>query len=155
MKNLIALSKTENFLFKNLKPLFLGSDYEIIRIKVYDKNKKIIQIMIDHSSKIINIDDCAKYARLISDLLDKKNLIPEDYNLEVSSPGIERPLTRLKDFHKFKGSKVKVTEINLEENEIFHKGIITEVTKSRLILDQENNPVSIELNKIKDAKLLS
>lgn len=155
MKNLIAISKIENFLFKNLNPLFLGSDYEIVRIKVYDKKNKIVQIMIDHSRKIIGINDCAKYSRLISDLLNKKDLISEDFSLEVSSPGIERPLTRLKDFHKFKGNIVKITEINLEEKEIFHKGIITEITESSLVLDQENNPVSIKLDKISDAKLLS
>ena len=154
MKDLIAVSKIEKFLLKNLNPIFLETNYEIIRIKVYENKNKIVQIMIDHSNKIIDIEDCAKYSRIISEFLDKKNLISHDFSLEVSSPGIERPLTRLKDFYEFKGSKVKVTQINLENKKINYKGILTEVTEKNILLDQNDNLVSIKLDKICDAKLL-
>ena len=154
MKDLIAVSKIEKFLLKNLNPIFLETNYEIIRIKVYENKNKIVQIMIDHSNKIIDIEDCAKYSRIISEFLDKKNLISHDFSLEVSSPGIERPLTRLKDFYEFKGSKVKVTQINLENKKINYKGILTEVTEKNILLDQNDTLVSIKLDKICDAKLL-
>jgi len=154
MKDLIAVSKIEKILLKNLNPIFLDSMYEIIRIKVYETETKIVQIMIDHSNKIIDIEDCAKYSRMISEFLDKKNLISHDFSLEVSSPGIDRPLTRLKDFYEFKGSKVKITQINLENKKINYKGILTEVTEKNILLDQNDNLVSIKLDKICDAKLL-
>ena len=154
MKDLIAVSEIEKILLKYLNPIFLDSKYEIIRIKVYETKNKIIQIMIDHCNKIIDIEDCAKYSRMISEFLDKKNLIPHDFSLEVSSPGIDRPLTRLKDFYEFKGNKVKITEINLENKRTNHKGILTEVTKKNILLDQNDNLVSIKLDKICDAKLL-
>ena len=102
MRDLIAVSKIEKILLKYLNPIFLDTKYEIIRIKVYETKNKIVQIMIDHSNKIIDIEDCAKYSRMISEFLDKKNLISHDFSLEVSSPGIDRPLTRLKDFYEFK-----------------------------------------------------
>ena len=154
MKDLIAVSKIEKFLLKYLNPIFLGTKYEIIRIKVYETKNKIVQIMIDHSNKIIDIEDCAKYSRIISEFLDKKNLISHDFSLEVSSPGIDRPLTRLKDFYEFKGSKVKITQINLENKKINYKGILTEVTEKNILLDQNDNLVSIKLDKICNAKLL-
>ncbi len=154
MNDLIAVSKIEKFLLKYLNPIFLGTKYEIIRIKVYETKNKIVQIMIDHSNKIIDIEDCAKYSRIISEFLDKKNLISHDFSLEVSSPGIDRPLTRLKDFYEFKGSKVKITQINLENKKINYKGILTEVTEKNILLDQNDNLVSIKLDKICDAKLL-
>ena len=154
MKDLIAVSKIEKFLLEYLNPIFLGTKYEIIRIKVYETKNKIVQIMIDHSNKIIDIEDCAKYSRTISEFLDKKNLISHDFSLEVSSPGIDRPLTRLKDFYEFKGSKVKITQINLENKKINYKGILTEVTEKNILLDQNDNLVSIKLDKICDAKLL-
>ena len=154
MNDLIAVSKIEKFLLKYLNPIFLGTKYEIIRIKVYETKNKIIQIMIDHSNKIIDIEDCAKYSRMISEFLDKKNLISHDFSLEVSSPGIDRPLTRLKDFYKFKGNKVKITQTNLENKKINYKGILTEVTEKNILLDQNDNLVSIKLDKICDAKLL-
>ena len=84
MKDLIAVSEIEKILLKYLNPIFLDSKYEIIRIKVYETKNKIIQIMIDHSNKIIDIEDCAKYSRMISEFLDKKNLISHDFSLEVS-----------------------------------------------------------------------
>ena len=154
MKDLIAVSKIEKFLLKYLNPIFLDTKYEIIRIKVYETKNKIVQIMIDHSNKIIDIEDCSKYSRIISEFLDKKNFIPNDFSLEVSSPGINRPLTRLKDFYEFKGSKVKVSQINLENKKINYKGILTEVTEKNILLDQNDNLVSIKLDKICNAKLL-
>jgi|TARA_B100002052_G_scaffold193308_1_gene176220 ribosome maturation factor RimP len=154
MKDLVAVSKIEKFLFKNLNPIFLDTKYEIIRIKVYEAENKIVQIMIDHSNKIIDIEDCAKYSRIISEVLDKNKIISNDFNLEVSSPGINRPLTRLKDFHKSKGNKVKITQINLENKKINYRGILTEVTETSILLDQNDNVVSIKLDKICDAKLL-
>jgi ribosome maturation factor RimP len=72
MKDLIAVSEIEKILLNYLNPIFLDSKYEIIRIKVYETKNKIIQIMIDHSNKIIDIEDCAKYSRMISEFLDKK-----------------------------------------------------------------------------------
>ena len=154
MEDLIADSKIEKLLLKYLNPIFLDTEYEIIRIKVYETSNKIVQIMIDHSNKIIDIEDCAKYSRIISEFLDKKNLISHDFSLEVSSPGLNRPLTRLKDFYKCKGNKVKITQINLENKRINYKGLLTEVTENSILLDQNDNLVSIRLDEICDAKLL-
>ena len=154
MKDLIAVSKTEKNLLEYLNPIFLDTKYEIIRIKIYETKNKIVQIMIDHSNKIIDIEDCAKYSRLISEFLDKKKLISDDFSLEVSSPGINRPLTRLKDFYNFKGNKVKITQINLKNKKINYKGILTEVTEDSIFLDQNDNLVSVRLDTICDAKLL-
>ena len=154
MNDLIAVSKTEKNLLEYLNPIFLDTKYEIIRIKIYETKNKIVQIMIDHSNKIIDIEDCAKYSRIISEFLDKKNLISSDFSLEVSSPGLNRPLTRLKDFHECKGNKVKITQINLENKRINYKGLLTEVTENSILLDQNDNLVSIKLAEICDAKLL-
>ena len=72
MKDLIAASKVEKTLLKYLDPIFLDTEYEIIRIKVKKNNNKIVQIMIDHSYKIIDIEDCATYSGIISNFLDKE-----------------------------------------------------------------------------------
>ena len=154
MEDLIAVSKIEKILLEYLNPIFLDTKYEIIRIKIYETKNKIVQIMIDHSNKIIDIEDCAKYSRIISEFLDKKNLIAHDFSLEVSSPGLNRPLTRLKDFYECKGNKVKITQINLENKRINYKGLLTEVTENSILLDQNDNLVSIRLDEICDAKLL-
>ena len=154
MINLIAASRIEKYLFKNLNPVFLDTDYEIIRVKVYEKNEKIVQVMIDHPMRKIDINDCAKYSRIVSNFLDEKNLISDDYSLELSSPGIDRPLTRIKDFYNFKGNKIKVTMVNLENEKKVYKGILADIMEKSILLDQNKHLIPIELDKISDAKLL-
>ena len=154
MINLIAVSGIEKYLFKNLNPVFFDTDYEIIRIKVYEKKEKIVQVMIDHPIRKIDINDCAKYSRIVSNLLDEKNLISDDYSLELSSPGIDRPLTRIEDFYNYKGNKIKITTVNLENEKKVYKGILSDIIEKSILLDQNKNLISIELDKISDAKLL-
>ena len=154
MINLIAVSGIEKYLLKNLNPVFFGTDYEIIRVKVYEKKEKIVQVMIDHPIRKIDINDCAKYSRIVSNLLDEKNLISNDYSLELSSPGIDRPLTRIKDFHNNKGNKIKITTVNLENEKKVYKGILADIIEKSILLDQNKNLIPIELDKISDAKLL-
>ena len=152
--NLIAVSGIEKYLLKNLNPVFFGTDYEIVRVKVYEKKEKIVQVMIDHPIRKIDINDCAKYSRIVSNLLDEKNLISDDYSLELSSPGIDRPLTRIKDFHNNKGNKIKITTVNLENEKKVYKGILADIIEKSILLDQNKNLIPIELDKISDAKLL-
>ena len=154
MINLIAVSEIEKFLLKNINPVFFGTDYEIIRVKVYEKKEKIVQIMIDHPMRKIDINDCAKYSRIVSNLLDEKNLISDDYSLELSSPGIDRPLTRIEDFYNYKGNKIKIITVNLENEKKVYKGILADIIEKSILLDQNKNLISIELDKISDAKLL-
>ena len=101
MKNLIASSDIEKELLKNLNTIFADSDYEILRIRINENKIKNIQIMIDHKRKNIDINDCANYSRKISNYLENNNLILDEFDLEISSPGLDRPLTRLKDFQKY------------------------------------------------------
>ena len=154
MINLIAVSGIEKYLLKNLNSVFLDTDYEIIRVKVYEKNEKIVQVMIDHPMRKIDINDCAKYSRIVSNFLDEKNLISDDYSLELSSPGIDRPLTRMKDFYNYKGNKIKVTTFNLEYEKRVYKGILADIMEKSILLDQNKHLIPIELDKISDAKLL-
>ena len=154
MINLIAASGIEKYLFKNLNPVFFGTDYEIIRVKVYEKKEKIIQVMIDHPMRKIDINDCAKYSRIVSNLLDEKNLLSDDYSLELSSPGIDRPLTRIKDFYNYKGNNIKITTVNLENEKEVYKGILSDIMEKDILLDQNKHMITIELDKISDAKLL-
>ena len=154
MINLIAVSGIEKYLLKNLNPVFFGTDYEIVRVKVYEKKEKIVQVMIDHPMRKIDINDCAKYSRIVSNLLDEKNLISDDYSLELSSPGIDRPLTRIEDFYNYKGNKIKIITVNLENEKKVYKGILADIIEKSILLDQNKNLISIELDKISDAKLL-
>ena len=110
--------------------------------------------MIDHPMRKIDINDCAKYSRIVSNFLDEKKLISDDYSLELSSPGIDRPLTRIKDFHNYKGNKIKVRTVDPENENKVYKGILADIMEKSILLDQNKHLIPIELHKISDAKLL-
>ena len=82
--------------------------FKIVRVIMIESVNKILQFMIERSDFTdITIKECAKLSRVISEILDTEDLIKEEYLLEVSSPGLERPIIEYNDYKRFKGSIVK------------------------------------------------
>ncbi len=83
--------------------------YDIVRVLVSGKQRRVLQIMIERrDGAIITIDDCTDVSRTVSTLLDVDDPLPGAYSLEISSPGIDRPLTRPADFDRFAGFDARV-----------------------------------------------
>ncbi len=93
-----------------IAPSIEAMGYDLVRLKMMGgKNRPTLQIMAERDDGAeMNVDDCADLSRAISALLDVEDPIPEAYELEVSSPGIDRPLVRLGDFERFAGHVAKV-----------------------------------------------
>jgi ribosome maturation factor RimP len=100
----------ENRITAIISPCLEQLGFEIVRVRVIGSdNSKILQVMLDRVDGVtIGVDDCQKASKQMSAILDVEESILEEYALEVSSPGIDRPLTRLKDFEKYKGLEAKV-----------------------------------------------
>ena len=131
--------------------------YNVVRVRIKrGKKNKTLQIMIEReNNKNITINDCQKVTKVISPLLDKADIITESYNLEVSSPGVNKPLTRKKDFEKALGKNIKVTtyyKINGKRN-IFGK--LNEVKGNELIIceTESNENIIMHLDVISEAYL--
>jgi len=88
----------------------------------------LIRLYLDREGGI-TLEDCASMSRLIGDILDVNDIPPGPYNLEVSSPGLDRPLTREKDFLQFKGSRVKIRLKEKYEGSRNFKGILIDYIK--------------------------
>ncbi|MEF3280243.1 MAG: ribosome maturation factor RimP [Elusimicrobiota bacterium] len=93
---------------EKLLPLFEGSGFEIIDIKIHRARSLVIQIFIDKEQGNVGIDDCEKWSEKIGSFIDINSLIDTPYILEVSSPGIDRLIKKPKDFERFKGRDVKI-----------------------------------------------
>ena len=91
-----------------IAPIVTTMGFELVRLRFTGSAHKTLQIMAERPDGTMNVDDCAELSRAISEMLDAKDPIPDDYDLEVSSPGIDRPLTRPKDFARFAGHKAKI-----------------------------------------------
>jgi ribosome maturation factor RimP len=83
--------------------------FEVVRVMITGGQRPTLQIMADRSDgTMISVDDCAEISRTVSAVLDVEDPITGEYTLEVSSPGIDRPLTRLKDFERWAGFDARV-----------------------------------------------
>ena len=86
-----------------IAPIVATMGFELVRLRFTGSAHKTLQIMAERPDGTMNVDDCAELSRAISEMLDREDPIAEDYDLEVSSPGIDRPLTRPKDYARWAG----------------------------------------------------
>ncbi len=113
--------------------------FRLVRVRLSNLNNQTLQIMAERPDYSLNIDDCETISRYLSPVLDNSPELPEHYHLEISSPGIDRPLVRLSDFKKWKGHMVKIETINLINNRKRFRGIIDNVTTEGFYLIPEDN----------------
>lgn len=93
-----------------LFPVFEEMGYDVVRMQLQGgASRKVLQIMAERKDrKTMTVEDCARLSRAISPVLDENDPIEDNYTLEVSSPGIDRPLVKMDDFDRFKGFEAKV-----------------------------------------------
>lgn len=109
--------------------------YELVRVRFTGGRRATLQIMAERPDGTMDVDDCASLSRAISAVLDEKDPISGEYTLEVSSPGIDRPLTRPRDFAAYQGHEAKIeVEPPLDGRRRF-KGIIARADGDSVTLD--------------------
>ena len=91
-----------------IEPVVEATGYKLVRLRLIGSKTKTLQIMAERPDGTMNVDDCAALSRAVSDFLDAEDPIEGEYHLEVSSPGIDRPLTRLSDFARWAGHEAKI-----------------------------------------------
>jgi ribosome maturation factor RimP len=151
------MSKIKDKVVKIADPIVVSQGLELIDIE-YKKESSdwVLRVYIDNPQGVLSIEDCENVSYILSEKLDRDDPIKQSYTLEVSSPGIERPLKKADDFIRYKGSLVAVkTFLPIEGKKIF-KGRILGLEGDLLTLEEENNNgiVNIPLNKISDAHLM-
>lgn len=108
-----------------------------MRVKITGKESKTLQIMAERADHTMSAQDCALLSRTLSPLLDEADPIAGAYRLEISSPGIDRPLIRLKDFHEWQGYEAKVELDRMVEGRKKFKGVLAGVDGDNICLDIE------------------
>lgn len=93
-----------------IEPALAHEGYGVVRIQITGMQRKVLQLMIERKDEVeITIDDCVRVSRYVSSLLDVDDPLPFAYTLEVSSPGLDRPLVKKDDFKRFCGQKIKLS----------------------------------------------
>jgi len=91
-----------------IDPVLVGIGYRLVRVKISGLDGCTVQVMAERPDGMMTVDDCEAVSRALSPVLDVADPIERSYRLEVSSPGIDRPLVRRSDFERFAGHQVKV-----------------------------------------------
>ncbi|TDT70487.1 ribosome maturation factor RimP [Hypnocyclicus thermotrophus] len=140
---------------KIVEPYLKDLDIELVNIEyLQDGAYWYVRIYIEKSNyeENITLEDCAKVSGLIEDDID--SIINEKFYLEVSSPGIERPLKKLKDFERFVGEKVKVLLKHKIEDKRNLTGVLENVNGEILIFNIDEKKIEIPFNEVKKANLV-
>ena len=159
MSDLIAKTAMDRRLADILTPLIEGMGFELVRIRLMSGKTMTLQIMAERPEGGIEVDQCAEISTAVSALLDVEDPIEDNYTLEVSSPGIDRPLTRLKDFDTWQGYEAKLETAELIDGRRRFKGELAGIDGDEVLInlvDEKGEPVTIglEFDWLTDAKLV-
>ena len=158
MSDLIAKTAIDRRLAGIITPVIEGLGFELVRVRLMGGKTRILQIMADRPDGGIEVDDCATISTSVSAVLDVEDPIEENYTLEVSSPGIDRPLTRLKDFEMWKGWEARIETTELIDGRRRFKGTLAGVEGEEILIELEENgeevTIGLRFDWLSDAKLI-
>jgi ribosome maturation factor RimP len=143
------------------EPVLQELGFRLVRVKVSGRDGGTVQIMAERPSGEMTVEDCATISRRLSPVLDAYDPMPGQYRLEVSSPGIDRPLVRPSDFALWAGHEAKLELKELVDGRKRLRGMIEGVEKGevrlRIELEGKAEPVTIGLpfSLISEAKLVA
>lgn len=140
-----------------MAPSLEALGYDVVRVVLGGGGKagRTLQVMAERKDRrTMTVEDCAEVSRVLSALLDVEDPIQGPYTLEVSSPGIDRPLVRPEDYIRFAGSEARVETRQPIEGRRRFRGRLKRVEADRVIMDVEDSDVAIPFSEIERAKLV-
>lgn len=144
-----------------IEPAIVSLGYRLVRVKLSPLNGMTLQIMAERPDGTMSVDDCEVLSHDLSPLLDVEDPIDHEYNLEVSSPGIGRPLVRLGDFDRWFGHQAKIELVRPIDGRKRFKGTlagrdgdVVRLTLEASAKGREPEVVSLPVNEIDEARLV-
>jgi ribosome maturation factor RimP len=138
-----------------IAPTLQDMGFDLVRVRISGAQRRTLQIMAERlDDGTMTVEDCAAISRAVSTLLDVEDPIKGSYTLEVSSPGLDRPLTRPKDYTRFAGLEVKIELREPMDGQRRFRGRIAGLADDQVQLDTEDTRVAIPYADIERAKLI-
>lgn len=138
-----------------LRPIAEGLGYEFWSLElVQSRGISVLRVYIELEERHIRVEDCAKVSRALSEKLDEIDLISEDYTLEVSSPGLERPLVTASHFARAIGEEVKVETFLPRDGRKRYRAFLTAVSGDEITLEFEKKTVQLRVEEISKAQVI-
>lgn len=143
-----------------IEPVARDLGFRLVRVHLYDNNGQTVQVMAERDDGTFTVGDCEILSKAISPVLDVEDPIPQAYNLEVSSPGIDRPLVRRSDFELWAGHVAKLETASMVNGRKRFKGMIIKLEDNILHMRRDDAPdeadrdFAIPLQAIASARLV-
>jgi ribosome maturation factor RimP len=137
-----------------IEPIVDEMKFELVDVEYLSEHGRwVLRIYLDKEGGI-TLDECARVSREVGDLIDVKDIVEHKYVLEVSSPGLNRPLKREKDFQRAVGKKIKIKMVIPVEGRRHFAGYLRKFQEGTLYLEVENNLVPLSLRDVKRSKVV-
>lgn len=143
-----------------VEPVITGMGYQLVRVKLSGQNGLTLQIMAERPDGTMTVNDCEALSMAISPVLDVEDPIDKQYHLEMSSPGIDRPMVRKGDFRRWAGHLVKCETSVMVEGRKRFRGKILDVTEEGFVIERdqpaygEEPKVAIPFSALAEARLI-
>ena len=129
-----------------IEPTLNSLGYQLVRVQLSGQVRPTLQVMIEKTDlSALSIDDCVKASRQVSALLDVEDPIESAYQLEVTSPGLDRPLVKPQDYVRFQGAEIKLETLAPLEGRKRFKGILSQANEETIILEPEDSEATVEV----------
>ncbi|MEM7519569.1 MAG: ribosome maturation factor RimP [Pseudomonadota bacterium] len=152
--DLIAKAAIDRRLAEIITPVIEDMGFELVRVRLMSGKATTLQVMADRPEGGIEVDDLGQISQALGATLDVEDPILDEYTLEVSSPGIDRPLTRLKDFDAFEGYEAKIETEELIGGRRRFKGMLAGVEDDEVLINVTEGTIGLKFEWLSDAKLV-
>lgn len=154
MSDLIAKTSIDKRLAEIITPVIEDLGFELVRVRLMGGNTPTLQIMAERPEGGIEVDDCAAISTAVSATLDVEDPVEDAYTLEVSSPGIDRPLTRLKDFETWATYEAKLETAEMIDGRKRFKGALAGIEGDEVLIEIEEGTIGLKFEWLSEAKLV-
>ncbi len=161
--DMVAKAAIDQRLARIVLPTIEGMGFRLVRMRLMGGKRITLQIMAERApdtegAGTMEVEDCAKLSRALSAALDIEDPIEGEYRLEVSSPGIDRPLTRLEDFARWKGYQARLDTTEMIDGRKRFKGVLAGVEGTEILIEIDDpnieGAIGLEFDWLADAKLV-
>jgi ribosome maturation factor RimP len=137
-----------------LAPAIEAAGYRLVRLRLMGGKTKTLQIMAERPDGTMNVEDCARLSHALLEFIEREEPLDGDFELEVSSPGIDRPLTRLIDFARYAGHEAKIELAAPLDGRRRFRGKLLGLDGNEVVLETQGARVSLPFKAIAEAKLV-
>lgn len=137
-----------------IAPAVEAAGFSLVRLRLMGGKTKTLQIMAERPDGTMNVEDCATLARALLEFLETEDPLEGDYELEVSSPGIDRPLTRLMDFSRYAGHEAKLELVSPIDGRKRFRGKLAGLEGANVVVESGGARIQLPFKGIAEAKLV-